>query len=227
MVMLSKFELLRRVPFFSLLPQETLQEIASVIVKQRYRKGELLIRQAERCKGFFIIISGEARVIRTDEQGREVILASLGAGDYFGEMSVIDGLPASASIQFDTQADVLMLPVEEFRNYLPAPGSMADGLLQGFVTRLRVADKKIQSLALLDVYERVEHALYELARERDGDWVISGKLSRQDIAKMIGASREMVSRVMRELEKNEFYQVQADGCLLLKPRSEHNAMLIS
>ncbi|RUS65953.1 Cyclic AMP receptor-like protein [Saezia sanguinis] len=216
MAMVSKLELLRRVPFFSMLPDEAAQDIASVIVKQRFRKGQLLFRQGQACQAFYIIMTGEARVISSDERDREVILATLGPGDYLGEMSIIDGYPASATIRFETQSDVLALPREEFKRHLPPSGSVADGVLQGLVARLRQADKKIQSLALLDVYQRVEHVLRDVAQERDGELIISGKLSRQDIAKMVGASREMVSRVMRELENNGYFEVLENGSLSLR-----------
>jgi len=215
MAIVSKHDLLRRVPFFSMLPDAALQAIALVIVKQRFRRGQLLFKQGEMCPGFYIIVAGTAHVINSDSRGREVILATLKPGDYFGEMSIIDGELASAGIRFETQADVLVLTDEEFKRYMPPPGSVADGVLRGLVKRLRVADQKIRSLALLDVYERVEHALHELAQERDGQLIVSGKTSRQDIAKMVGASREMVSRVMRELEKNHFYEIDDGGDIVL------------
>lgn len=222
MAIVSKHDLLRRVPFFSMLPDAALQAISSVIVKQRFRRGQLLFKQGEVCSGFYIIVSGTAHVINSDSRGREVILATLRPGDYFGEMSIIDGEAASAGIRFDTQADVLVLSDEEFKRYMPPPGSVADGVLRGLVKRLRAADEKIQSLALLDVYERVEHALHELAQEREGQLIVSGKTSRQDIAKMVGASREMVSRVMRELEKNKFYEVDENGDLILLGEARTN-----
>lgn len=222
MAIVSKHDLLRRVPFFSMLPDAALQAISSVIVKQRFRRGQLLFKQGEVCSGFYIIVSGTAHVINSDSRGREVILATLRPGDYFGEMSIIDGEAASAGIRFDTQADVLVLSDEEFKRYMPPPGSVADGVLRGLVKRLRAADEKIQSLALLDVYERVEHALHELAQEREGQLIVSGKTSRQDIAKMVGASREMVSRVMRELEKNKFYEADENGDLILLGEARTN-----
>ena len=218
MAIVSKHDLLRRVPFFSMLPDAALQAIASVIVKQRFRRGCMLFKQGEKCPGFYIIVAGIAHVINSDSRGREVILATLKPGDYFGEMSIIDGEVTSAGIRFETQTDVLVLTDEEFKRYMPPSGSVADGVLRGLVKRLRTADQKIQSLALLDVYERVEHALHELAQERDGQLYVSGKTSRQDIAKMVGASREMVSRVMRELEKNNFYEIDGSGDIVLNSK---------
>lgn len=225
MTIVSKLDLLRRVPFFSMLPEPAAQAIASAIVKERYRKGQLLFRQGQKCPGFYIIVSGTAHVINSDSRGREVILATLGPGDYFGEMSIIDDSVASAGIRVETQTDVLVLSDEEFKRYLPPTGSVADCVLRGLVQRLRVADQKIQSLALLDVYERVEHTLHEIAKERDGQKIVSSKHSRQDIAKMVGASREMVSRVMRELERNNFFEVNESGdMVLLEPPGKATAV---
>lgn len=211
MAMLSTLDLLRRVPFFASLPESTAQAIASVIVKQRFRKGQILIRQNQMCSGFYIIVSGGARVITSDEREREVILATLKPGAYLGEMSIIDDQPASATVRFDTQSDVLFLPVQEFKRYLPLPGSVADGIMRGLVERLRQADYKIQMLALMGVHERVKEVLREVALLRDGELYISSRLSRQDLAKMVGASREMVSRVMRDLENEGFYEITQEG----------------
>lgn len=211
MAMVSTLDLLRRVPFFALLPEATAQAIASVIVKQRFRKGQVLTKQGQICQGFYIIVSGSARVITSDERGREVILATLRAGDYLGEMSLIDDQPTSATIRFETQSDVLCLPSLEFRRYLPLSGSVADGIMRGLVERLRQADYKIQMLALMGVHERVKQVLHDVALEREGEFYISARLSRQDLAKMVGASREMVSRVMRDLESEGFYEITSTG----------------
>lgn len=220
MAMVSTLDLLRRVPFFSLLPESTAQAIASVIVKQRFRKGQILTKQGEVCQGFYIIVSGSARVITADDRGREVILATLRAGDYLGEMSLIDDNPTSATIRFETQSDVLCIPALEFKRYLPLSGSVADGIMRGLAGRLRQADYKIQMLALMSVHERVKQALREVAVERDGELYINSRLSRQDMAKMVGASREMVSRVMRDLEKEGFYETATTGELRIVDKQE-------
>jgi len=100
---------------------------------------------------------------------------------------------------------------------LPESGSMAYAVLEGLVQRLRQADRKIESLALMDVYGRVARTLLEFAGENGGGHVvIRDKVSRQDLAKMVGASREMVSRVMKDLEERGFIETRDDGSLLVK-----------
>ncbi len=218
MSMLSTLDLVRRVPLFSLLPQSQAQRIALAVHKRRLKRGDVVVTQGERSHALFIILSGRVRVLATDKHGREVILARLGAGDHVGEMSLIDGEPHSATCRAEVQTDVLVLARQDFEACLPEPQSMAHGILRALVQRLREADRKIESLALLDVYGRVARALLDLAApHRDGLLIIRDKVSRQDIAKMVGASREMVSRAMRDLERRGFLQSGPDRSTLVNP----------
>jgi CRP/FNR family transcriptional regulator, cyclic AMP receptor protein len=117
------------------------------------------------------------------------------------------------------QTDVLILGRLEFARCLPENSSMAYAVMKGLVQRLRHADRQIESLALMDVYGRVARALLEFAVvDADGDAVIRDKVSRQDLAKMVGASREMVSRVMKDLEERGFIETRADGSMIVKER---------
>ena len=140
-------------------------------------------------------------------------------GDYVGEMSLIDNQPHSATVRAEVQTDVLILGRPEFARCLPENTSMAYAVMKGLVQRLRHADRKIESLALMDVYGRVARALLEFAQpDKDGQLVIRDRVSRQDVAKMIGASREMVSRVMKDLEDRGFIEVTEDGSTIVKDR---------
>ena len=210
--MLSNLELIRRVPLFSTLTAVQAELVAHAVVKQRYRRGDLIVEQGKKSNFLAILLTGRARVVTTDERGREVILATLHPGDYLGEMSLIDNQPHSATVRADIQTDVLLLGRSEFARCLPENNSMAYAVMRGLVQRLRQADRKIESLALMDVYGRVARVLTEAATEvAPGTWVIPGKVSRQDVAKMIGASREMVSRVLKDLEERGFIETLPDG----------------
>ena len=166
-----------------------------------------------------IILNGKARVVTTDSRGREVILATMQPGDYIGEMSLIDNEPHSATVQAEVQTDVLILGRLEFARCLPENSSMAYCVMKGLVQRLRHADRKIESLALMDVYGRVARALLEFAVvDANGNTIIRDKVSRQDLAKMVGASREMVSRVMKDLEERGFIETRSDGSMVVRER---------
>jgi len=146
-------------------------------------------------------------------------LATMNPGDYVGEMSLIDNQPHSATVRAEIQTDALILGRMEFARCLPQSTSIAYAVMKGLVQRLRQADRKIESLALMDVYGRVARALLEMAQpDRDAQLVIRDRVSRQDVAKMIGASREMVSRVMKDLEDRGFIKVAEDGSTIVKER---------
>jgi len=217
MAMVSNFDLLRRVPLFSRLTEAQAQIISAAVVKRRYKRGEALVEQGHKSDTLLLLITGRARVTSADNRGREVILAMLGPGDYLGEMSLIDNEPHSATVRAEVHTDVLTLGRAEFTRCLLDNASMSLVLMRGLVKRLRQADRKIESLALLDVYGRVAHALMEQAdTNAHGQQVIAGKVSRQDLAKSIGASREMVSRVMKDLENRGFIESLPDGATLLR-----------
>ena len=217
--MLSNLDLLRRVPLFSLLTVTQAEVISGAVTKQRYKRGEVLVEQGQKSNALAILLTGRARVVSADSRGREVILATLGPGDYIGEMSIIDNEPHSATVRAEVQTDVLLLGRADFARCLAENASMSLVVMRGLVKRLRHADRKIESLALLDVYGRVANALLEFAvQDAQGQWIIREKISRQDLAKMVGASREMVSRVMKDLEERAFIQTLPSGVTLLKER---------
>ncbi len=217
--MVSNLELIRRVPLFSMLTASQAESVADAVVKRRFRRGEPIVEQGKKSNALSIILTGRARVVTADSRGREVILATLQPGDYVGEMSLIDEEPHSATVLAEVQTDALILRRLEFARCLPENSSMAYAVMRGLVQRLRHADRKIESLALMDVYGRVARALLEFADEdAEGRAVIRDKVSRQDLAKMVGASREMVSRVMKDLEERGFIETREDGSLLVKER---------
>ena len=219
MSMVSNLELIRRVPLFSMLTPAQGESVAAAVVKRRYKRGESIVEQGKQSNALSIILTGRARVIATDARGREVILATMRPGDYIGEMSLIDNEPHSATVLAEIQTDVLILERAEFSRCLPENGSMAYAVMNGLVQRLRQADRKIESLALMDVYGRVARALLEFSvTDADGNVIIRDKVSRQDLAKMVGASREMVSRVMKHIEERGFIETRSDGSMLVRER---------
>lgn len=219
MSMLSNLELLRRVPLFAALTPSQSASIADAIVKKRFKRSEVVVEQGKKSDALYIILTGRARVMSADNRGREVILATLQPGDYIGEMSLIDDEPHSATVRTEVQTDVLMLGREAFSRCLPENSSMSYNIMRGLVQRLRHADRKIESLALMDVYGRVARSLLEFAVDDGaGNLKVREKISRQDLAKMVGASREMVSRVMKDLEERGFVQTQDDGSMIVKER---------
>ena len=216
MAMLSNLDLIRRVPLFSMLTNDQAQGIADSVVKRRFRRGEIIVEHGKKSNALFILLTGRARVLTSDSRGREVILAVLQPGDYVGEMSLIDNEPHSATVRAEVQTDMLILGRSEFARCLPENSSLSYAIMRGLVSRLRAADRQIESLALLDVYGRVARALLDMAEDLNGVKLIRNKVSRQDLAKIVGASREMVSRVMKDLEERGMVETQENGSVIIK-----------
>jgi len=212
MSMLSNLDLIRRVSLFSMLTPAQAEALANVVTKRRFKRGEVIVDKGKISNALFIILSGKARVLMIDGKGREVILATLQAGDYIGEMSLIDSEPHSATVQAEALSDVLILGRGDFMSCLMDNMSMAYAVMRGLVQRLRAADHKIESLALQGVYGRVANVLLESGEpDGTGALIIKSKVSRQDLAKMVGASREMVSRVMKDFEESGFVETLEGG----------------
>ena len=221
MSMLSNLDLIRRVPLFAVLTQSQAESLATAVGKRRFKRGELIVEQGKKCDALYIILAGRARVVVTDKKAREVILATLQPGDHIGEMSLIDQESHSANVEAEMQTDALVLGGDDFNRCVNENSAMMQAVMRGLVRRLRSADRKIESLALMGVYSRVANVLLESGiphPEKANIFVIREKISRQDIAKMVGASREMVSRVMKDFEEQAFIETQQDGAIWVKER---------
>ena len=162
----------------------------------------------------YIVISGRLKVMMGDAEGKEVILSLIGPGEFFGEMGLIDDSPRSASVITIEPCELLSVTKRDFKNCLSGNFEMSMTVMRGLVRRLREADRKIGSLALLDVYGRVARLLLDMSEEVNGQKTVTKRLPKQDIAKMIGASREMVSRVMKDLQMGGYIEVRGSTIVL-------------
>lgn len=201
---------LRNVPLFSGLEESELERLARVAGRRRVGRGEQVVRAGETADALLIMLTGRAKVTNFDEEGREVILAWLGPGEFFGEMGLIDDSPRSANVIAVENCELMVLGKQEFQRCMQDNFQVAQKLMQILVRRLREADRHIESLALLDVYGRVARLLLDMSEEDGGRRVVRQKMSKQDMARMIGASREMVSKVMRDLELGGYIVPQDD-----------------
>jgi CRP/FNR family cyclic AMP-dependent transcriptional regulator len=206
--------LLRNVPLFSALPEQQLALLTSVVSRKSFPRGATIIAKDDVTESLYVVISGRLKVMMSDEEGREVILAILGPNEFFGEMGLLDDSPRSASVVALEACEMLSLSKRDFKKCLAENFEMTMTVMRGLVKRLREADQKIGSLALMDVYGRVARLLLEMAETVNGQKVVTRKLAKQDIAKMIGASREMVSRVMKDLQAGGYIEVRPGSIFL-------------
>lgn len=209
---------LRSMPIFEALSVERLVPIARVAVFRKVPRGSAVLHAGDRTDFVYFILSGVLKVLVSDEEGREVILSNLGPGEFFGEMGVLDDNPRSATVVANTPCELIVISKADFKRCLAENFDVSLYIMRSLVKRLRSADRKIESLALMDVFGRVARLLLEMAEEdKDGQLVVRRKVSRQDIAKMIGASREMVSRVMKDLQQQGLIE-EGDGGILLRDK---------
>jgi CRP/FNR family cyclic AMP-dependent transcriptional regulator len=206
--------LLRNVPLFAGLDEAQLTVLARVTERKSFGRNATIIRAGDPTNSLYIVINGRLKVLISDEQGREVILSLLGPGEVFGEMGLLDDSPRSANVVAQEACELLSISKADFKRSLAENSDLSLMVMRGLVKRLREADRKISSLALMDVYGRVARLLLEIAEDIDGEKVVVKKLSKQDIAKMIGASREMVSRVMKDLQLSGYLEVRGRSIIL-------------
>lgn len=200
--------LLRNVPLFAGLDEDQLSVLTRMMVRKSVGRNATIIGAGDPTDSMYIVITGRLKVLMSDEQGREVILSILGPGEFLGEMGLLDDHPRSASVVTLEPCELLSITKADFKRSLAENFDLSLMVMRGLVKRLREADRKIGSLALMDVYGRVARLLLEMAEDVDGEKVIVKKMSKQDIAKMIGASREMVSRVMKDLQHSGYIEVR-------------------
>lgn len=192
-------DFLATIPLFSGLQREELQKFADLTRERSYPKGSVILFQDDPGDSLFVLRSGRVKVVLIGEDGREVILGVLEPGAHFGELALIDDQPRSAHVIAMEDANLLILRREDFRRRVEANPSVAWALLTELSRRLRRADVKIGGLVLLDVPGRIARLLLDLADEA-GSSTIEKPLTHQTIAQMIGASRETVSRAMKEFQ---------------------------
>jgi CRP-like cAMP-binding protein len=192
-------DFLASVPLFSTLNRTELESFAELTREKFYPRGSVILFENDPGDSLFVVRQGRVKVVLIGEDGREVILGVLGVGDHFGELSLIDDRPRSAHVIAMEDAHLLVLRRDDFRKRVELSSAVAWSLLTELSRRLRRADEKIGGLVLLDVPGRIARLLLDLAQEAGVD-TIEKPLTHQTIAQMIGASRETVSRAMKDFQ---------------------------
>jgi CRP/FNR family cyclic AMP-dependent transcriptional regulator len=207
--------ILRSLPVFSGLNEQRLAALALEASLKSVARNEVVLHEGDVTDNVYFVLAGGLKVLVSDDEGREVILSMLGPGDVFGELSVLDDHPRSATVVAVESSKLVVFAKLDFLRCLADNFDIALLIMRGMAARLRLADQRIESLALLDVYGRVARLLLELSESCDGMQVVTRRLTKQDIAKMVGASREMVSRVMKDLARHGLIEERDGGIYLI------------
>jgi CRP/FNR family transcriptional regulator, cyclic AMP receptor protein len=182
-------------------------------VVRNYPKHAVIITEGDPSDSLFVILSGSVKVYLSEDDGKEVILNVHRAGSYVGEMA-FDDQPRSASVMTLEPCTMSVVTQSQFREFLRQKPEAVEHLIRNLIRRARAATETVRSLALLDVYGRVARLLLDLAQEKDGRLTITEPLTQQDIAHRVGCSREMVSRLFKDLVAGGYLTLEGRRIIL-------------
>ena len=186
-----------------------LRDFAQHAVTRTFPKNTVVVSEGDQTDSLYIIVSGRVKVYVSDEKGKEIVLSESGPGEYFGEM-VLDEGPRSASVMTIEPTQFLVVPKEDFKEFVAKSPEFALHLIRKLIRRVRALTNDVKSLALMDVYGRVARMLLDLATERDGTLVIENRPTQQEMANRVGASREMVNKILRDLTEGGYIAIEPD-----------------
>jgi len=215
----NKISILKEIPLFAGLGEDLLLKIEAISIEKSYKKGEIIILQDTSVEGLYILVSGRLRINRSSEDGRVKVLAILSPGDIIGEMSLLDDESASATVETMEDSRLILIRKEDFQAMLLRYPLVTIEIARILGRRLRSADKEIEELAFYSVKNRLIEALIDLANrhsERTSSGIrVSLRITHQDLADMVGSSRETITRIMNLLERDQLI-VNEGGYIVIK-----------
>ena len=218
---------LRQVPLFADLEEAELERFSRVAVPRSYPKGTRVFHEGDHSDACYIVREGSFRVTREHPDGRAITLATLGPGDIFGELAMLDGEVRSASVETVADGELLALPANDVRALLARHPEITVKLVAALVRRLRAANERISRQSFQTVPSRVAGVLTQLAAEEApsrgtpvGDVTI--RMNQADLAQLAGTSRESVSRFLAELERSGVVRIGRGRVTILEPEKLHN-----
>jgi CRP/FNR family transcriptional regulator len=226
----SAIELLRSVPLFADLEEGELERFSQVAVPRSFPAGTRVFHEGDSSDACYIVSEGSFRVTREHSDGRAITLATLGPGEIFGELAMLDGDTRSASAESITDGTLLALPANDVRSLLGRNPEIALKLVAGLVRRLRAANMRLSRQSFQTVPSRVAGILAQLSREGqegggDGDGEMSEitiRMNQTDLAQLAGTSRESVSRFLAELERAGVVRSGRGRVTVLQPNKLRN-----
>ncbi len=211
-------ELVRAVPIFGDLDENEIKKVAEIGINRKFSKNGIVFLEEEEGAALFIIISGKVKIVRTDDDGGEVILSILGSGDFFGEMAILDGLPRSATVVSIDNSELFMIHRRDFLQVVEKAPQVAISLLRELTRRLRKADEQIKSLSLKDAVGRVANVILQLADDsgkiKKGQVIIPDFPLQQDLANMAGTSRETISRTIHQFIREGLLEQRGNSLII-------------
>ncbi len=206
---------LDKVEIFDGLTPAELEMLSASSVARNYPKNTVIINENDHADSLYIIESGRVKVYCSDKNGKEFIMNTLGPDDYFGELALLDDDKRSASVRTMEKSSFCIIYKEDFNKVLEQQPNIAKTLIRNLTRRVRKLTQDVKALALQDVYGRVTNVLNTLAEPHgDNSFMIPEKLTQQDIADRVGASREMVARILKDLTIGEYISFEGRNIVI-------------
>jgi CRP/FNR family cyclic AMP-dependent transcriptional regulator len=214
--MLSTVESLQAVSLFSGLSKQEIAALAEAAIVRTYPKNTIVVTEGERSDSLYVLLSGRVKILVSDENGKDLVLNIQSPGEYFGELALDEG-PRSASVVTMETCRMAVIANSVLRDFLASHPEAAVHLIRKLIGRVRQMTETLKDLAQLDVYGRVAKLLIGLAKDIDGRLIIDQRFTQQDIADRVSASREMVSRILKDLNTGG-YIIYDNGRIVVQRR---------
>lgn len=207
--------MLASIPLFSGLDARTREVVEQHSALRAVRKNTVVIQKGDESGVLYVVISGRLKVTVADGQGKEVILNTLGPGDYFGELAILGDMPRTATVMSLEDSKLLTLSRKAFLDLVREQPDIALAVIRNLTERVSQLTEQVGRLALGDVYSRIRDALNAQAVE-EGGVLVTGRFTQSEIAQMVGSSREMVSRVFKDLREGGYIRLDDKRVVILK-----------
>jgi len=213
--------MLHKVALFEGLSEAQLARLSDKAPVRAYPRGAIVINEGDEAGTLFVIVAGAVKAYLSDENGKEVILSTQGPGEYFGELALLDDTPRSASVAVTEACKLMVLQKSAVHEAVRSDPDIALRLLKGLAGRVRALTENVRTLALLDVFGRLVRVMEDLAVEHGGARVIEPRPTQQELASRIGASREMVSRILTDLARGGYIEMEDKRIVIRKKIPSH------
>ena len=212
--------MLQVIPFFSALNAQQLASVGAHTAWRAYERGAVILKEGDVADSVYVIVSGQVKVYLVDpnDPAREVILKTLKSGDFFGELPLFDPAPRNASVAAMEPCQLQVLTFRAFQRAIQGSPEIAQHVMATLAARLRHANQKIGTLAMMGIAGRVSRTLLELAIVSNGQRVVGEPFTQKDLASMIGASREMVNRTLHDLQEDGMISIHRKSITMLDDR---------
>jgi len=213
--------MLNEISLFKDLSDDDIHILNQHATTKNYKKNTVIIKKGDKAMSLYILISGSVRIFTIDNEGKELVLDFLDEpGTWFGELALVGETMRTASVTTDQESVLMTISKEDFLQCLQNHPNIALALIRHLVNKIKVLTERVSTMALNDVYGRVITVLYSLAREEGGD-LITRVITHQDIAHMVGATREAVTKILNELKKGEYIDIKNKRIILIKKLPAH------